>query len=76
MPDEGRWLSRLAACYGQLGQTENAKTEVVAILKAKPDYTMQAFMDRVVFCWNDQKTGNRRAAEKFPECSPLAASES
>ena len=48
MPDEGRWSSRLAACYGQLGQIEEAKTEVAAILKAKPDYSIQEFMDRVV----------------------------
>jgi tetratricopeptide (TPR) repeat protein len=48
MPSEGRWSSRLAACYGQLGRTEEAKAEVAAILKAKPDYSIQTFMDQLV----------------------------
>jgi adenylate cyclase len=48
MPDEGRWSSRLAACYGQLGRDPEAKAEVAAILKAKPNYSISAFMDQVV----------------------------
>ena len=48
MPDEGRWSSRLAACYGQLGRDQEAKAEVAAILKAKPDYSISEFMDRLV----------------------------
>ena len=48
MPDEGRWSSRLAACYGHLGRDQEAKAEVAAILKAKPDYSISEFMDRIV----------------------------
>ena len=48
MPSEGRWSSRLAACYGQLGRVEEARAEVAAILKAKPDYSINEFMNRVV----------------------------
>ena len=48
MPDEGRWSSRLAACYGQLGRDQEAKAEVAAILKAKPDYSIGEFIDRIV----------------------------
>ena len=48
MPDEGRWSSRLAACYGQLGRDQEAKAEVAAILKAKPDYSIREFIDRIV----------------------------
>jgi TolB-like protein/Tfp pilus assembly protein PilF len=48
MPSEGRWSSRLAACYGQLGRMEEARAEVAAILKAKPDYSIKTFMDQLV----------------------------
>jgi tetratricopeptide (TPR) repeat protein len=48
MPSEGRWSSRLAACYGQLGRVEEARAEVAAILKAKPDYSINEFMNRIV----------------------------
>jgi adenylate cyclase len=47
-PSEGRWSSRLAACYGQLGREEEAREEVAAILKAKPDYSIRTFMDQLV----------------------------
>ena len=47
-PSEGRWSSRLAACYGQLGRVEEARAEVAAILKAKPDYSINEFMNRIV----------------------------
>ena len=46
MPDEGRWSSRLAACYGQLGRDQEAKAEVAVILKAKPDYSIREFIDQ------------------------------
>jgi adenylate cyclase len=48
MPSEGRWSSRLAACYGQLGREEEAEAEVAAILRAKPDYSIGEFMDKIV----------------------------
>jgi adenylate cyclase len=48
MPHEGRWSSRLAACYGQLGREQEAKAEVAAILKAKPDYSISQFMESIV----------------------------
>jgi TolB-like protein/Tfp pilus assembly protein PilF len=48
MPSEGRWSSRLAACYGQLGREQEAKAEVAAILRAKPDYSISEFMEKIV----------------------------
>lgn len=48
MPSEGRWSSRLAACYGQLGFEEEARAEVAAILRAKPDYSINTFMNQIV----------------------------
>ena len=48
MPSEGRWSSRLAACYGQLGREEEARAEVAAILRAKPDYSINTFMNQMV----------------------------
>lgn len=48
MPSEGRWSSRLAACYGQLGREDEARAEVAAILRAKPDYSINTFMNQIV----------------------------
>lgn len=48
MPDEGRWSSRLAACYGHLGQHKEAAAEAAAIMRNQPDYSIGRFMNQIV----------------------------
>lgn len=47
-PHIGGWSSRLAACYGQLGRTEEAKAEAAAVLRAEPQFSTAHFIERVV----------------------------
>jgi TolB-like protein/Tfp pilus assembly protein PilF len=48
-PHRGYWSrARLAACYGQLGQTAEAETQRVEILRLKPDFSTEDFLRRDV----------------------------
>lgn len=47
-PQIGGWSYRLAACYGQLGLTEEAKREVTAILRADPGFSTGHVIERGV----------------------------
>jgi adenylate cyclase len=49
IPTPGYWArARLAACYGQLGHTTEAKAQVEAILQIRPDFTVHDFLLRDV----------------------------
>jgi adenylate cyclase len=47
-PHIGGWSYRLAACYGQLGRAEEAKTEIAAILRADPGFSTGRLVDGAV----------------------------
>jgi TolB-like protein/Tfp pilus assembly protein PilF len=47
-PHIGGWSYRLAACYGQLGRAEEARSEVAAILRTNPGFSTAQVIDRGV----------------------------
>ena len=49
IPSPGYWSrTRQAACYAQLGLTSEAEAQVIAILQAKPDFSIVEFFRRDV----------------------------
>jgi adenylate cyclase len=45
----------LAACYARLGQDEDAQAETEAVLKAKPDFTVTAYLETIPYRDQEQR---------------------